>query len=72
MLSSSSGLTVALARACGISTEYTGYDGRLRTSSAGPGGVGPILTMFPHFHWGGWSFLHNAWASRDDSASSSL
>ena len=39
---------------------------RLRTSSAGPGGVGPILTMFPHFHWGGWSFLHNAWASRDE------
>lgn len=39
---------------------------RLRTSSAGPAGVGPTLTMFPHFHWGGWSFLHNAWASRDE------
>ena len=39
---------------------------RLRTSSAGPAGVGPTLTMFPHFHWGGWSFLHNSWASRDE------
>jgi len=25
------------------------------------GTVGPIMTMFPQFHWGGWSFAHNAW-----------
>jgi acyl-CoA synthetase (AMP-forming)/AMP-acid ligase II len=23
--------------------------------------VGSIMTMFPQFHWGGWSFCHGAW-----------
>jgi acyl-CoA synthetase (AMP-forming)/AMP-acid ligase II len=23
--------------------------------------VGPIMTMFPQFHWGGWSFCHTSW-----------
>ena len=38
---------------------------RLRTTSTGQP-IGPTLTMFPHYHWGGWSFLHNAWAARSE------
>lgn len=37
---------------------------RLRTSSSAGALGGATLTMFPHYHWGGWSFLHNAWAAR--------
>lgn len=39
---------------------------RLRTGGSGPGPAGPTLTMFPHFHWGGWSFVHGAWAHRNE------
>jgi fatty-acyl-CoA synthase len=31
---------------------------RTRTS---PRSVGSTMTMFPQFHWGGWSFCHTAW-----------
>ncbi len=33
---------------------------RLRTQTQARA-VGPIATMFPQFHWGGWSFCHTAW-----------
>jgi fatty-acyl-CoA synthase len=33
---------------------------RLRTQTQ-PKAAGPIMTMFPQFHWGGWSFCHTAW-----------
>jgi acyl-CoA synthetase (AMP-forming)/AMP-acid ligase II len=42
---------------------------RLRTTgSSASGAPGPTLTMFPHFHWGGWSFLHNCWYAGDELA----
>ncbi len=25
--------------------------------------IGTVMTMFPQFHWGGWSFCHGAWYS---------
>jgi acyl-CoA synthetase (AMP-forming)/AMP-acid ligase II len=33
---------------------------RLRTQVA-MGRQGPLMSMFPQFHWGGWSFCHAAW-----------
>jgi acyl-CoA synthetase (AMP-forming)/AMP-acid ligase II len=34
---------------------------RMRTGASSMTTSGPIMTMFPQFHWGGWSFAHNAW-----------
>ena len=33
---------------------------RLRTQSSAETSA-TVMTMFPQFHWGGWSFCHNAW-----------
>jgi fatty-acyl-CoA synthase len=33
---------------------------RLRAESINSWRVGPTMTMFPHFHWGGWSMVHPA------------
>ena len=39
---------------------------RLRVTSVSSSPVGPTLTMFPQFHWGGWSFVHGNWASCEE------
>ena len=45
---------------------------RMRTSGStmngGSGSAGPMGSMFPQFHWGGWSFVHNAWYAGDEIA----
>lgn len=45
---------------------------RMRTSGStmngGTGSAGPMASIFPQFHWGGWSFVHNAWYAGDEIA----
>ena len=48
--------TTGLPKGCVLSHRSN----RMRTHGH-LGTVGPIMTMFPQFHWGGWSFAHNAW-----------
>jgi acyl-CoA synthetase (AMP-forming)/AMP-acid ligase II len=33
---------------------------RLRAESMGQWRAGPTMSMFPHFHWGGWAMIHPA------------
>lgn len=40
---------------------------RLRTQATAES-KGVVMTMFPQFHWGGWSFCHNAWYGGDEYA----
>ncbi len=39
---------------------------RLRTNAQAGGGEGPVMSIFPQFHWGGWSFTHTAWYGGDE------
>jgi acyl-CoA synthetase (AMP-forming)/AMP-acid ligase II len=39
---------------------------RLRTVALGAAPTGPSMSIFPQFHWGGWSFVHSAWYSGDE------
>src|SRR6202043_3129436 len=39
---------------------------RLRTTAMGAAPTGPSMSIFPQFHWGGWSFVHSAWYSGDE------
>ena len=41
---------------------------RLRTSAQAGGGEGAVMSIFPQFHWGGWSFTHSAWYGGDELA----
>ena len=34
------------------------------TATAAP--TGPSMSIFPQFHWGGWSFVHSAWYGGDE------
>jgi acyl-CoA synthetase (AMP-forming)/AMP-acid ligase II len=39
---------------------------RMRTQAAGAAPTGPSMSIFPQFHWGGWSFVHSAWYGGDE------
>ncbi|MGE0881488.1 MAG: class I adenylate-forming enzyme family protein [Acidimicrobiia bacterium] len=41
---------------------------RMRTQAASNAPLGPSMSMFPMFHWGGWAFVHNALYTSDEIA----